>query len=123
MLTSIDLTGIKYTIDDNTRKYVIKKIGQIDKYLPRHARQSATAEVRLKYVNQDHGNKHQAEVVLTLPDRQITAKDCTTNMLAAVDIVEAKLKTQLQKYKREHISHFKSRGIMSRFKRSFAREL
>ena len=123
MLTSIDLTGIQYTVDDTTRKYVMKKIGALDKYLPRHARKSVSAEVRLRQVNRDHGNKHEAEVVLNVPEKQLTAKDSTTNMLAAVDIVEAKLRAQLQKYKQERIAHVGNRRVLARFKRSYAREL
>ena len=123
MLTSIDLTGIQYTVDDTTRKYVMKKIGALDKYLPRHARKSVSAEVKLRQVNRDHGNKHEAEVVLNVPEKQLTAKDSTTNMLAAVDIVEAKLRAQLQKYKQERIAHVGNRRMLARFKRSYAREL
>jgi len=123
MITSIDLVGLKYDVDDATRKYVLNKIGHLDKYLPAHARKSVTAEVRLSEVNRDHGNKNEAEVILNLPDKNITAKDSTTNMMAAIDIVEAKLAAQLRRYKQDHIAHIGKRGIMARFKRSFAREL
>jgi putative sigma-54 modulation protein len=123
MITSIDITGIKYELDDTTKKYVNKKIGRLDRYLPRHARDSVTAEVRLKEVNREHGNKYEAEVVLNVPDKTITAKDSTLNMLAAIDIVEAKIVSQLRKYKQTTIGHVGRRGVMSRFKRSYAREL
>lgn len=124
MITSIDITGInKYSLDDTTKKYVTKKIGRLDRYLPRHARASVTAEVKLKEVNRDHGNKYEAEVLLNVPDKRITAKDSTLNMLAAVDIVEAKIVAQLRKYKQTAIGHVGRRGAMSRFKRSYAREL
>jgi len=123
MITSIEITGIKYEVDDTTKKYVMKKIGRLDRYLPKHARASVTAEVRLKEVNRHHGNKYEAEVVLRVPDRIITAKDSTLNMLAAVDIVEAKIVTQLRKYKDATIKHVGNRREMSKFKRSFAREL
>jgi len=123
MITSIDITGIKYEVDDTTKKYVNKKIGRLDRYLPRHARDSVTAEVKLKQVNRDHGNKYEVEVILNVPDKVITAKDSTLNMLAAVDIVEAKLVTQLHKYKDATIGHVGRRGVLSRFKRSYAREL
>lgn len=123
MITSIDITGIKYEVDDTTKKYVNKKIGRLDRYLPKHARSSVTAEVKLKQVNRDHGNKYEAEVVLNVPGKVITAKDTTLNMLAAVDIVEAKIVAQLRKYKDAAISHVGRRGVMSRFKRSYAREL
>jgi putative sigma-54 modulation protein len=123
MITAIDITGIKYDLDETTKKYVIKKIGRLDRYLPRHARNSVTVEVKLKQVNRDHGNKYEAEVVLSVPDKIITAKDSTVNMLAAVDIVEAKVVAQLRKYKQATIAHVGRRGVMSRFKRSYAREL
>jgi putative sigma-54 modulation protein len=123
MITQVDITGVKYDIDETTRKYVIKKVGRLDRYLPRHARKSATADVKLKEVNRANGNKYEAEIILSVPDKVLTAKDTTVNMLAAVDIVEAKIATQLRKYKEETISHVGRRGVMGRFKRSYAREL
>lgn len=123
MITSIEITGIKYDLDETTKKYVTKKIGKLDRYLPRRARGSASAEVKLKEVNLDHGNKYEVEVVLNVPDKTITAKDSTVNMLAAVDIVEAKIVNQLRKYKEASIAHVGNRRLMSRFKRSFDREL
>ena len=124
MITSIEITGLNnYSLDDTIKKYVAKKIGRLDRYLPRHARVSVTAEVKLKEVNREHGNKYEAEVVLSVPDKIITAKDTTLNMLAAVDIVEAKIVAQLRKYKQTTIAHVGRRGVMSRFKRGFAREL
>jgi putative sigma-54 modulation protein len=124
MITAIEITGLsKYPVDDTTKKYVIKKIGRLDRYLPRHARSTVSAEVRLKQVNRDHGNKYEAEVTIIVPDKMITAKDSTLNMLAAIDIVEAKIVAQLRKYKQTTIAHVGRRGVMSRFKRSYAREL
>lgn len=122
MITVIDITGEKYDLDGTTKKYVMKKIGRIDRYLPRHARKSASAEVKLRQINADHGNKYEAEVILYLPEKTVTAKDSTVNMLAAVDIVEAKLVSQLHKYKETTIPHIGHRGVLGRFKRSYARE-
>ena len=102
MITHIDITGVRYAPDELTRTYIMKKIGRLDRYLPRHARKSAKAEVVLKEVNRAHGNKYECDVLVTVPQRKITAKDSTLNMLAAVDIVEAKLSTQLKKYHDEH---------------------
>jgi putative sigma-54 modulation protein len=124
MITSIEITGLNnYSLDDTTKKYVNKKIGRLDRYLPRHARASVTVEVKLKEVNQDHGNKYEAEVMLNVPDKMITAKDTTLNMLAAVDIVEAKIIAQLRRYKQATVGHIGRRSAMSRFKRGYAREL
>lgn len=123
MITSIKVTGIAYEVDDTTRKYVIKRIGRLDRYLPRHARKSVSAEVKLEQVNHHHGNKYEAEVILNIPGKLITATDSTSSMVAAVDIVEAKIRSQLSDYKQASIPHIGKRRIMSRFKQSFKREL
>jgi len=123
MITAIKITGIAYEVDDLTRKYVTKKIGQLERYLPKHARKSVSAEVKLEQVDHDHGNKYQVEVILkNVPGKMITAKDSTSNILAAVDIVEAKIKSQLRGYKQGIIGHIGRRKILSRFKQSFQRE-
>lgn len=122
MINTIEITGVQFDVDPTTRKYVTKKIGRLDRYLPRHARKTVTAAVKLREVNHDHGNKYEAEVILNLPEKTLTARDYTMNVLAAIDIVEAKIVTQLHKYKESAIPHIKSRGALSRFKRSYARE-
>lgn len=101
MIASVDITGIKYTITEKTRKYIQDKIGKLDKYAPMHARKSMAADIKLREVNKDHGNKYEVEVILQVPGRVITASDTTLNMMAAVDIVESKLIAQLRKYKTE----------------------
>jgi putative sigma-54 modulation protein len=122
MINAIEISGIQFEIDDTTRKYVTRKIGRLDRYLPRHARKSVTAEVKLRQANRDHGNKYEAEVILNLPDKVVMAKDYTMNILAALDIVEAKLVTQLRKYKQASLPHVGNRGVLSRFKQSYSRE-
>lgn len=122
MIAHIDITGVRYTPDELTRKYVMKKIGRLDRFLPRHARKTVKAEVVLKEVNRAHGNKYEAEVLMHVPDKTITAKDSTLNMLAAVDIVEAKIAAQMHKYKQTRTDHQGRRGLLSRFKRSYDRE-
>lgn len=122
MIEAITISGVKFDVDETTRKYVTKKIGRLDRYLPKHARKSASAEVFLKQVNGDHGNKYEAEVIMNVPDKQLAAKDTTVNILAAIDIVEAKIVTQLHKYKETTLPHVGRRGMLSRFKRSYARE-
>lgn len=99
MITSIDITGIKFDVDERTRKYVMEKVGRLDRFVPPHARKTMAADVKLRQVNEDHGNKYEAEIILQVPEKVIAAKDTTLNMMAAVDIVEAKLVAQLRKYK------------------------
>lgn len=118
MIEAITISGVKYELDDTTKKYVIKKIGRLDRYLPKHARKSALADIRLKQINEAHGNKYEAEVILNVPEKTIAAKDSTLNMLAAVDIVEAKLVGQLKKYKEISTPHLGRRGVLGRFRSS-----
>ena len=123
MITSIEITGVGgYIVDEPTKKYIQKKIGRLDRFSPRHARKSMRAEVKIGEVNGDHGNKYEVQVTLHIPERSITAKDSTMNVLAATDIVSAKLTGQLRKYKETHLPHVGRRKLLDRFKRSYARE-
>lgn len=124
MIANVEITGVgAYTPDEPTKKYIRKKIGSLDRKLPRHARKSVWADVKLAEVNRDKGNKYEVEVVLHVPDKVVIAKDSTMNVLAATDIVEAKLTAQLRKYKEERIPHVGRRKLLNRFKRSYAREV
>jgi len=116
MIASIDIVGVKYIVSEPARKYVMRKIARLDRYLPRHARKSVTADVKLRQVNQDHGNKYEAEIIINVPDKRLTAKDSTLNMFAAIDIVEAKLVAQLRKYKQTTVTHVGNRRLLSRRK-------
>lgn len=122
MIANIEITGVgAYAPDDLTKKYINKKVGALDRLVPRHARKSMHAEVKLAEINQSNGNKYEVEIVLRVPDKTMTAKDSTMNILAATDIVEAKIANQLRKYKQELIPHVGRRKLLDRFKRSYAR--
>ena len=122
MIEALTITGIKYEVDDKSKKYITKKIGALDRFLPRHARKSTKVEVKVAQIDQKDGNKYEVEVVINVPDKVITAKDSTMNALAAVDIVEAKLNGQIRKYKQTSLPHEGRRGLLARFKRSYERE-
>jgi len=123
MTLPIQINGISYEVDDATRKYAIKRVSHLSHYFPRHTRKTASAEVRLKQVNHDHGNKYEVEIILNIPGKLLTAKDSTGNIIAAIDIVEAKIQAQLNEHKRVSIAHIGRRGVMGRFKRSSKRGL
>lgn len=121
MIAQIDTSGINLDLNDDIKKYISKKIGRLDKYMPRHARKSARAEVKLRETNNRLGNKYECEVLLHLPGSIVQAKESTLNMFAAVDIAEAKLRNQLVKYKTTHIAHLKERhkGLFGRLRARF----
>lgn len=122
MIQNLTITGVKYELTDTSKKYVEKKIGALDRFLPRHARKSVAADVKIKRTDNPDGNKYEVEVIITVPDKVITAKDSTMNVTAAVDIVESKLASQLKRYKDDTLAHVgRSRGVLARLKRSFQR--
>jgi ribosomal subunit interface protein len=121
MLQKLEIQGVHTTLDPRLRRYVMRKIGGLDRYLPRHARESAHAEVHLKEAKIKRDNGSACEVTLFLPHETIVIKERALNMYAAVDIVEAKLKQQLKKYKDLHMSGKLHRRLMARFTRKQGR--
>lgn len=100
---TITISGVHMKVDDELTKYVNKKIGKLEHYLPRTARSSAQVEVRLKSVKSRHQPEQQScEIVLTLPKDRIVVEETTVNAFAAVDIVENALRTHIAKYKQRH---------------------
>jgi putative sigma-54 modulation protein len=118
MLQRFEINGVHTEVDDQLRAYVNRKIGGLDRYISRHSRQSAHAEAHLKEAKSKDNNRFSCEVTLYLPHQTIIVKESALNMYAAVDIVEAKLKQQLQKYKERHGSGKTNRHLFARFKRN-----
>jgi ribosomal subunit interface protein len=117
MIQKLEITGVHTKVDDKLRDYVVKKIAHTDRYMSRHVRQSAHAEVLIKQSKVKQRQQYTCEVVLKLPKDVITIKETTLNPFAAVDIVEAKLKNQLKRYKETHSSLRIHRRILARLKR------
>ena len=88
--------------DEKLKKYVEKRIEKLERYIPRHARDSAHVEVKLSEKKKQLDSQCTAEIIIYLPHEVLTAKESTINLFAAVDIVETKLKNQLKKYKETH---------------------
>lgn len=112
------VTGVHFTVHDKLQNYVTKKITGLEKYIPRKAREAAIADVRLKESKNKERKEYICEVTLELPHEVIEASDSTVNIFAAVDIVEAKLKGQLKKYKETHASPRLRQRIVRKFKRT-----
>lgn len=104
MIAKLEIAGVHTEVDDKLKKYVGKKIGQLDHYLPRQVRPSLHAAVKLKEGKADDKNGCTCEVIMHLPHEELSIAESTVNMYAAIDIVETKLKLQLKKYKDLHAS-------------------
>jgi len=118
MIAKLEINGIHTEVTDDLTKYVNKKIGKLDQYMPVHARESAHAEVKLKEQKIKSRNECTCEVIMHLPHETIMTKETTTNMFAAIDVVEQKLKNQLKKYKHKHGSGRLHQRILARLKRT-----
>lgn len=101
MIQKIEIIGVHLEVDEKITKYINKKLGKLDKYLPKKSKDSAHLEVMLKD-NKKNVNHSICEVVLFLPKSKIVVSENTINIFAAIDIVEEKLKIQIKKYKEEH---------------------
>lgn len=121
MLKRFEIQGVHTVIDDRLRAHVNKKIGRLDRYIARQNRDSAHMEVHLKETPGKGNDQCRCEVTLHLPSQTIVVKEGAVNMYAAVDIAEAKLKQQLQKYKDRHGSGKTHRRMFARFRRKAER--
>lgn len=113
---NVEITGIHFDVSDRLQNYIEKKVSGLEKYIAKHGRASARAEVKLKESKAKDKKEYTCEVILILPGENIEAKDSTVNMFAAVDIVEAKLRTQLKKYKDLHGNPKLHRRLINRFR-------
>lgn len=120
MVQKFELSAIHINLDDSLKKYATKKLGSIDKYLSKQIRPSAHLEVHLK--EQKIAGKIQSvcEATLHLPHDSIRLSEATQNMYAAIDIVETKLKQQVEKYKELHFGGKRRRQLFARFRGSEA---
>lgn len=116
-----EINGVHSKVDEKLRKYINKKIGSLDKYVPRQARGSAHAVIKLKETKAKDKKQCTCEVVLHVPIENIAVKETTINMYAAVDIAEEKLKHALRKYKDQHDKPRLHRRIANRLRRRFGR--
>jgi ribosomal subunit interface protein len=118
MIEKLEITAVHTDLTPELKKYVTRKIGKLDTYLPKHARESAHAEVFLKEAKLKTRKQYTCEVVVSLPHDRLTVQESTMNMFAAVDIVEAKLRNQFKKYKETHSSLKIHRRVISRLRRT-----
>ncbi len=117
MIKKLEINGVHMTVGDDLKKYVNKKIGGLEKYVPQHARKSVHVEVKLKEGKVKTKEERTCEVIMHLPNEMLAVSETTVNMFAAVDIVEEKLKKLLHKYKETHASPKLRQRLMSRLKR------
>lgn len=116
-MINIQLSSRKYEIDDNLRKYVYKKLGKLDKYMPKdHKAIGMTVDI-FRDPSGKEDNKYKVTAVLEVPGHDIVAETATINPHSAIDIVEQKLKLQIRKYKDKHSTRrFRVKEMWNKFR-------
>lgn len=106
MIEKIDITGNGYKVEDGFRKYVEKRLGKLDRYLPRGSKKDVVAKVIVSEIGKTRGDKYEISVAMEIPGGKVlAAKDECANVFAGVDLVEAKLTGQIRRYKLESQPH------------------
>lgn len=104
-MIKLNVTGRNMEISQKSRDYVEEQIGNLDKYLPRRMREAAKGTVVLELdANGREDNHFVCEVVINLPGQVVQSKEGTVNIFASIDVVEAKLKSQIRTYKDKHVT-------------------
>lgn len=114
MIQRLEIDGVHLELSDDMRRYVQRKIGRLDRFLPRRVRASIHAEVKLKQSKAKNKQERTCEVIMHLPQETFTVKETTINIFAAIDIAEEKLKSHITKYKGKHTDSKVRRRLMNR---------
>lgn len=101
-MIKLQITGRHYELDEKIVEYVEKKIGNLDKYLPKNHPATKGSVVLINDTSNRQHNDFVCEVIVNVPGEKIQATESTVNMYAAVDICEQKLKQQILRYKEKH---------------------
>ena len=116
-MINIQLSSRKYEIDDNLRKYVYKKLGKLDKYMPKSNKAIGMAVDIFRDPSGKEDNRYKVTAVLEVPGNDIVAETATINPHSAIDIVEQKLKLQIRKYKDKHSTRrFRVKEMWNKFR-------
>ena len=83
MIEKIDISGSNYKVEESFKKYVVKRLGKLDRHLPRDHRKDVVVKVVVTEVDRAHGNKYEISVNLEIPGgKVISAKDECSNVFA-----------------------------------------
>ena len=118
MIQKLDVSSNNFKIGDDISKYINKRIGKLDKYLPKNYKKDIIAKIVISEVNLDRGNKYEISAAMEIPGgKVIAAKEECSNMYAGIDLIEAKLMGQIRRFKTETENKIKKKSLKNLFKR------
>lgn len=116
MIEKIEVNGNSYKVEESFRKYAEKRLGKLDRYLPRGSKKDVVLKVIVSEIGKNKGEKYEISVAMDIPGgKVIAAKDECSNVFAGVDLVEAKLTGQIRRYKLEAQPHRQKRSLKDLF--------
>lgn len=116
MIEKIEITGNGYNVEEGFRKYAKKRIGKLDRYLPRGSKKDVVVKMIVAEIGKSRGEKFEISVAMDIPGgKVVAAKDECSNVFAGVDLVEAKLTGQIRRYKLESQPHRQKRSLKNLF--------
>lgn len=120
MIEKIEISGNGYKIDESFRKYVIKRLGKLDRYLPRGAKKNVLVKVTVAEVGKNKSGKYEISATMDITGgKTIAAKDECSNVFAGVDLIEAKLTGQIRRYKLEVQPHRQKKELAKSWRNLF----
>lgn len=116
MIEKFEITGNGYKVEDGFRKHVKKKLGKLDRYLPRGFKKDIMMRVTVSEIGKTRGDKYEVSVAMEIPGGKVlAAKDECSNVFTGVDMVETKLSGQIRRYKLETQPHRQKRSLKNLF--------
>lgn len=92
--------GFEHT--DKLQKYVDQKVKDIEKYIPRFAREGAQLSIRISRSPKTKAEMYTCSLALVLPKQKLVASEKVEHSYAALDVTMAEIKRQLADYKSKH---------------------
>ena len=116
MIEKMEISGNGYKIEEPFKKYAEKRIGKLDRYLPRNSKKDVVCKVIVSEIGKGKSDKYEISAAMEIPGgKVIAAKDECSNVFAGVDLVEAKLTGQIRRYKLEVQPHRQKRSFKNLF--------
>jgi len=93
----------KFEADAELTRYIERKLGKLDKYFPRHHQPTGLRVELHRDESADPAKRFHGLARLAVAGPDIVAETSSMNPHTVVDILEAKLKEQIRRYKDKHI--------------------
>lgn len=101
-MITLHISARKCEVNDELESYMERKLGKLDKYFPRQHQPTGMVIELTRDESVGPDKRYHISVNIAAPQHPMHAETATMNPHSAVDIIEAKLKEQIRKYKEKH---------------------